>query len=213
MYIKRINKGKKKAKGTMARGTTTSTLTRLCFLANCQGAGGHYTFLAKKSTYIKAWHYKSNRLTNLHPFFSLGIGRLEELDPQAFLHKAPQVSDYEDKAYAHAEDSQRPVDVPRGGALPRLLDGHPHEARVGQGDRQRDPSEEAGELRQERQRDGDEEVDRAEEGAEARAHPPRARAVLLVHVPGLHVVVHRHGVDLERGEAVDDHQRRGDPQH
>lgn len=144
---------------------------------------------------------------------SLEIRRLEELHTQAFLHEAPQVPDYEHEADAHSEDPQRPVDVPRRRALPRLLDRHPHEARVRQRDRQRDPSQEAGELRQERQRDGDEEVDGAEEGAEARAQPPGARPVLLVHVPGLHVVVHGHGVDLERGQAVDDHQQRGDPQH
>lgn len=167
------------------------------------------TFNISKSTALRI----QLRVDKSASFCSLEIVRLEELHPQAFLHETPEVPDYEDKAYAHAEDSQRPVDVPRGGALPRLLDGHPHEARVGEGDRQRDPPEEAGELRQEGQRDGDEQVDGAEEGAEARAHPPGARPVLLVHVPGLHVVVHRHGVDLERGQAVDDHQQRGDAQH
>lgn len=139
--------------------------------------------------------------------------RLEELDTQALLHQTPQVPDYEHNAYGHSYNPQSPVDVPCRRALARLLDGHPHEARVGQRDRQRDPSQEGGELRQERQRDGDEEVDAAEEGAEAGAQPPWARPVLPVHVPGLHVVVHGHGVDLERGQAVDDHQHRGDPQH
>lgn len=128
---------------------------------------------------------------------------LEELELHPTADDAPDTTHTESQAECSAKQPKPPVQVPSWAEPLRLLDADPHEARVGEGDRQCQPPKQAGEAGEERQRDADEQREEAVEHPEAWSHPDRARPVGPARVGSLKAVENRHGVYLEAAQAVE----------
>lgn len=139
--------------------------------------------------------------------------RLEEAEFDTGINQPPQSSHNQHNTESHPQYPKRPINVPIRAVLIRFPDHNPHEARVSQSHRQRDPSHEPCEIRQEGKRHRQQKSDGSEKCSVGRSAPSRAPLVILACVPCLHAIKHRHRVDLEGAEATEDDENGCQAEH